>query len=97
MQRTNIYLDSEQLDLLKRVAEARGEPVAALIREAIDAWLENQAVRPIGPDEWERRFDALIRRRRDLADKSRLDEQTVTEDVIGAVREVRRSHAARRR
>lgn len=97
MRRTNVYLDEQQLELLRRVGELRGEPVAVLVREAVDAWLDAQGIRAIAPDEWERRFDDLVGRRRAIAEREGFDEQTVEDDVLAAVREVRRSRAARRR
>lgn len=97
MQRTNVYLDDAQLELLRLIGERRGEPVAVLVREAIDTWLDAQGVRRIGPDEWERRLDALMDRRRAIAEREGFDERAVEDDVLAAVREVRRSRTARRR
>jgi predicted DNA-binding protein len=42
MQRTNIYLDEEQLASLRGLSERRGQPVATLVREAID-WIDDAA------------------------------------------------------
>jgi ribbon-helix-helix protein len=97
MKRTNIYLDDNQAELLKQVSDRRGEPVAVLVREAIDAWLEAQGVRAIGPDEWSRRFDALTARRREIAQREGFDPDVVEADVVDAVRQVRKARAARRR
>jgi hypothetical protein len=97
MQRTNVYLDDRQLGLLRLLGETRNAPVAALIREAIDAWLESQGVREISQDEWERRFDALMERRSKIADELGLTEEQVEETVFEAIREVREARAARRR
>lgn len=97
MKRTNIYLDDEQLELLRGLGERRGEPVASLVREAVDAWLEAQGARRLPEDEWERRFDALLERRRRIAEEGGFDEAEVERDVMQAVREVRRARAARRR
>jgi hypothetical protein len=97
MQRTNIYLSDEQLELLRRLSERRGQPVAVLVREALDHWLREQGARPIPRDEWERRFDALLSRRDDVAGRLDISEEEVERDVMEAVREVRRARAARRR
>lgn len=97
MRRTNVYLDERQLDALRRVGERRGEPVAALVREAVDAWLEANGARPVTEDEWGRRFDALLERRRHLATERDFDAEDVQRDVLAAVREVRKARAARRR
>jgi Arc/MetJ-type ribon-helix-helix transcriptional regulator len=97
MRRTNIYLDDHQLDGLRRLAERRGRPVAELVREALDAWLDSQGVRAVPEDEWQRRFDDLLARRRGRARTRPVKPETVERDVLTAVREVRRARAARRR
>jgi Ribbon-helix-helix domain len=97
MRRTNVYLPDEQLARLRLVGERRGVPVALLIREAVDRWLAEQGVQAVEEDEWERRFDALLRRRAETARERQFDEERVTADVAEAVRDVRRAHAARRR
>lgn len=38
--RTNIYLDAEQLKGLRAISAKSGAPISALIRMAIDAYLE---------------------------------------------------------
>jgi len=97
MRRTNIYLPDEKLDLLRQLGERRGVPVAQLVREAVDEWLERQGVRSVTRDEWERRFDELMERRRRIAAEHEWTEEEVERDVLSAVREVRRARAARRR
>jgi predicted DNA-binding protein len=97
MKRTNIYLDDEQLELLRGLGERRGEPVAALVREAVDEWLRAQGARRLTDDDWERRFDALLRRRDRIAQDRGFHEADVERDVMAAVREVRRARAAPRR
>jgi hypothetical protein len=97
MQRTNIYLSDEQLDALRRLSERRGEPVAQLVREALDEWLASQNVRPVREDEWSRRFGDILARREKLAAQRGWTEEDVERDVMAAVREVRRARAARRR
>ena len=97
MKRTNIYLDDEQLQLLRGLGERRGEPVAALVREAVDAWLEAQGARRLPRDEWERRFRELLERRDRIAKERGFDAAEVERDVMSAVREVRRARAAGRR
>jgi Ribbon-helix-helix protein, copG family len=97
MQRTNIYLSDEQLDALRRLSERRGEPVAQLVREALDEWLASQNVRPVREDEWSRRFGDILGRREKLAAERGWTEEDVERDVMAAVREVRRARTARRR
>ncbi|MEE8599856.1 ribbon-helix-helix protein, CopG family [Euzebya tangerina] len=89
MRRTNIYLEDRQLDLLRRLSDRRDESVAALVRHALDDWLERQGVVAIEPDEWERRFDELLVRRDRIAGQEDFTEAEVTSDVLEAVREVR--------
>jgi predicted DNA-binding protein len=97
MRRTNIYLDEEQLASLRGLSERRGQPVATLVREAIDEWLSTQGVRRIPDDEWQRRFSALLQRRARIADEQDFSQEKVERDVMEAVREVRKARAARRR
>ena len=96
MQRTNIYLSQEQLDLLRRLGAQRDTPVATLVREAIDEWLKKQGVKPIAEDEWRRRFGDLLARRARLARDRGWSDAEVDRDVNAAVRDVRRARAARR-
>jgi Ribbon-helix-helix domain len=97
MRRTNIYLEEDQLATLQALGERRGVPVARLVREAVDKWLEAQGVRRVSRDEWERRFDALLERRNRIWEELDVTEEEVERDVARAVREVRSARAARRR
>jgi Ribbon-helix-helix protein, copG family len=96
MRRTNIYLDDEQLELLRGLGEQRGEPVAALVREAVDAWLAAQGARRIPEDERQRRFEALLRRRDRIWRELGVSEEEVEREVAEAIRQVRKARAARR-
>ena len=96
MKRTNIYLEDSQLDLLGRVAEEQGTSVAFLVRSAVDLWLLRKGARPIPEDEWRRRFDALMKRRRRIAKRLGLTQEKVDKAVALAVREVREARRARR-
>lgn len=98
MQRTNIYLDDRQVSLLRQLGTQRGEPVASLIRAAVDEWLERQGARAATDDEWQQRFTALLDRRADVAERVPADEEQVAADVADAVAEVRseRARAGRR-
>jgi hypothetical protein len=97
MIRTNVYLDERQLRALRGLSEREGQPVAALVREAVDRWLEGRGARVIDHDEWTRRFDSLFARRDRIARDLGFDDADVERDVREAVREVRRTAAARRR
>jgi response regulator of citrate/malate metabolism len=96
MKRTNIYLEDSQLDLLGRVAEEQGTSVACLVRSAVGLWILHHKVKPIPEDEWRRRFDALMKRRRRIAKRLGLTQEKVDKAVALAVREVREARRARR-
>jgi hypothetical protein len=97
MRRVNIYIADEQADALRRVGERRSRPVAELVREAIDTWLAANGVRTVDDDEWARRFDALLARRRAIAETEGFDPDVVERDVVAEVRAFRKARAARRR
>ena len=96
MKRTNIYLEDAQLDLLGRVAEDQGTSVAALVRTAVDAFIRSRSLKALPPDEWNRRFYRLMKRRRREARRLGLTQEIVDREVAEAVREVRRARRARR-
>jgi hypothetical protein len=96
MKRTNIYLSEDQLTTLQALGAQRGQPVAELVRQAVDQWLESQGVRVLAEDQWVQRFDALLARRR--AGRRRPPSRAVVDrEVAAAVREVRRARTARSR
>jgi len=97
MERTNIYLAEHEVAALRLISRRTGRPVAALVREAVDAWLDAQGVRVVGEDEWNRRFGELLGRRGRLAAAEGWTEEGIAPDVARAVSEVRRSRAAGRR
>lgn len=97
VRRTNIYMAESQLGMLRKVSESRGRPVAELVRDAVDSWLAAQGLKEIPQDEWQARFDALMARRRAIAEQERFSEEEVLRDANAAVREVRRMRTARRR
>ena len=97
MERTNIYLDDRELTALRALSRQTGRPVAALVREAVDAWLDQHGVAVVSDEEWGRRFTALLGRRDRLAAAEGWTEDRVDGDVQRAITGVRRSRAARRR
>jgi hypothetical protein len=97
MRRTNIYLPEAQLEVLRRLGDERGVPVAELVRQAVDRWLDSQGVRLLPEDEWSTRIEALLARRRQTAPGRAPTEMAVDRDVTLAIQEARRSRAARRR
>ncbi|HEV3376274.1 MAG TPA: CopG family transcriptional regulator [Thermoleophilaceae bacterium] len=96
MRRTNIYLSDAQLARLRGAADSRGSTVAAVVREAVEEWLERNGVRAVEADEWSRRFDALLSQRESAADSEDWTQEDVDRDVAEAVAEVRRARAAGR-
>jgi predicted DNA-binding protein len=97
MKRTNIYLDEGELEALRLLGRRQGRAVAELVREAVDAYLEEHGVRRLGEDEWAARLGALLGRRRKLAAESGWQAAGLDRDVAQAVADVRRGRAARRR
>ena len=61
MQRTNIYLDEDQLLALKHTAVQQGCSVAAVVREAVDKYL----ARSISDDEWRQEWNRIVQRFRE--------------------------------
>lgn len=59
MQRTNIYLDEDQLRMLKHLAVEEHQSVADLVRRAVDAYL---AQRIADNRAWREQLDHLIER-----------------------------------
>lgn len=95
MQRTNIYLDERELAALRQIGTRRGQPVAALVRQAVDAWLADQEVRVMSEDEWAARFGELLARRRRIATERGFAVAAVTADGDRAVAEVRAARGGR--
>ena len=96
MRRTSIYLSDEELEALRLLGQREGRPVAKLVREAVDSWLEQHGVRVVDDDEWTARFDRLWGRRKGIVDATGWTADEVERDVVRAVAEVRRAWAAGR-
>lgn len=96
MRRTNIYLDDEQIARLTMLAGRQGVAMAALVREAIEEYLGKRAPEPLGVDEWKRRFDELLARRRTAAAQAGWAADAVDRDVAAAVSAVRKRRRAGR-
>lgn len=92
MQRTNIYLDDEQLLALKHLAAAEGKSVALLVRQAVDRLLAERL--PVDGT-WTKRFDRLIERIRARV-PANISPEEIEADISAAREEVRRSRRARR-
>ena len=88
MQRTNMYLDEEQLRALKHLAAEEHESVALLVRRAVDEFL---ARRFQNADDWGRRFDELVTRVQGRVPPGLMAEQ-IEDDITTARAEVRQLH-----
>jgi hypothetical protein len=95
MERTNIYLSERELTALRRLSRQTGRPVAHLVREAVDAWLDGQGVRVVADDDWAERLGQLLDRGRRIAETQGWRQEDVDRDVAEAVAEVRRMRRAR--
>jgi predicted DNA-binding protein len=93
LQRTNVYLEDDQLDALKVLAAARGDSLATVVREAVDAYLRDHFV---SDDAWRMRFEDL-RHRVQARTASSVTPEEIEADITEARNEVRRLHRASRR
>jgi Ribbon-helix-helix protein, copG family len=92
VQRTNIYLDDDQVRALKHLAAEERKTVASLVRQAVDQYLA-QHFRD-APD-WGQRFDALVARIQSRA-LPHLTPAHIEADITAARQEVRLAHTRRR-
>jgi hypothetical protein len=81
------------------LAGFRGRSLGGLVDEALGEWLATRGIRlsPVRDDEWRRRLEAFVERRRVLAEEHGWTADEVQADVDAAVKEVREARAARRR
>lgn len=92
MQRTNVYLDEDQLRALKHLAVEQRASVADLVRQAVDSYL---ARRLHEDPSWPERLDRLVERVRARVPEEVAPEQ-IEEDITAAREEVRRTHRVAR-
>ena len=59
MERTQISLEPEQADRLRRLAQERGVSMAHLVREAVDQAYATVLVPPSRADLWDRALEAV--------------------------------------
>ena len=100
MKRTNIYLDDEQLRLLKHIAVEEGSSFTELVRRALQQFLKSHAEHANGSSSeknWNQRLERLLTRVHERTLISSPDE--VEADVTAASEELRRdkAHAPRSR
>lgn len=93
MQRTNIYLQEEQLRALKHLAAEERHSVADLVREAVDDYLAKHMA---DETEWRERMDALLVRVRSRVPTSPPIEE-IESHITKARNEVKQMHRAARR
>ncbi len=90
MQRTNVYLDEDQIRALKHLAAEEGLSLAELVRQAVDRML---AARGTLDPSWQAQLERVVARIRDHAPPGVRPEE-IEADITTAADEVKR---ARRR
>ncbi len=100
MKRTNIYLDNEQLRLLKHIAVEEGRSFAEVVRQALQQYLDSyrrDSADGLSPDVWTQRMDTLLARVRERS--SEYSPAEIESDITAASEDSRRRrvNAARRR
>jgi Ribbon-helix-helix protein, copG family. len=100
MKRTNIYLEEEETRLLKHIAVEEGCSFTALVRQALQEFLERRqrkTKRTAPTNEWNRRLANLLARVRQRT--SGFSPEEIETDITAAAKELRRrrSHAAHSR
>lgn len=93
MQRTNIYLDDDQLRMLKHLAAEDRQSVANLVRQAVDAYL---AQRVADDAAWREQFDRLLARIRGRI-PSTISSQEIEADITAAREEIKQERRVARR
>ena len=83
MQRTNVYLSEEQLQLLKHLAAEDRQSVATLVREAVDSYLTERLSRD---QTWDLRLTQLLERVRARIPASASPEE-IEADITAAQRD----------
>jgi hypothetical protein len=106
MKRTNIYLDEDQLRLLRHLAVEQDRSFTAIVREALDDYLDRrglstaprlQAPRLETPNAaWRARLDDVLERLRAHI-PSDLSPEEIESEIRAARQEVRQERAARPR
>ena len=100
MKRTNIYLEEDQLRLLKHIAIEEGQSFTELVRQALQEFLDRYKKNPKrapSQEEWNRRLEQLLARMQQRTRDFKPEE--IEADITAASKETRRrkSHAARPR
>ena len=82
---TNIYLDEDQLRLLKHLAAAESKSVADLVRQAVDQFLRSRLENDVT---WQSDMTALIERVRSRVSPA-IDPDEIERDIREARQDVR--------
>ncbi len=85
MQRTNIYLDEDQLRFLKHLAAEENKPVADFVRQAVDQFLRSRLENDVT---WQSDMTALIERVRSRVSPA-IDPDQIERDIREARHDVR--------
>ncbi len=93
MRRTNIYLDENQLQALKRLAVTEDQSVAAVVRDAVDAYLKDRASDDVA---WSKELKQLLERVQSRIPPD-ITPDEIEADITSAREEVRQARRAARR
>jgi len=83
MERTQISLDPEQADRLRRLAQERGVSMARLIRDAVDRTYGTALAPPTREELWERAWSAVGSARGGGGDVS-MDHDRYLDEIYGS-------------
>jgi hypothetical protein len=92
MQRTNIYLEDDQLRVLKHLAAEERQSVADLVRRAVDVYLSQRLA---DDDDWRARLDQLVARIQARIPQS-VSPDEIEADITAARAEVKQARRAAR-
>jgi hypothetical protein len=93
MRRTNIYLDENQLQALKRLAVTEDQSVAAVVRDAVDTYLKDRASDDVA---WSKELKQLLERVQSRIPPD-ITPDEIEADITSAREEVRQARRAVRR
>ena len=100
MKRTSIYLEEEELKLLKHLAIEEDSSLAELVRRAIRWYLATAAGRTklapekLSDEEWSKRLESLLAKTRSRLPK--VPPEEIEAEITAAREEVREARAKRR-
>lgn len=93
MRRTNIYLEENQLQALKRLAVTEDQSVAAVVREAVDTYLKDRATDDAA---WSDELNQLLKQVQSRIPPDVTPEE-IEADITAAREEYRQERRAARR